>query len=40
MEVAKRTEGAFNPCVGPLVKAWGFHRKQGKLPDSVLMLNC
>ncbi|GAB6278844.1 MAG: FAD:protein FMN transferase [Lentimicrobium sp.] len=37
MEVAKRTEGAFNPCVGPLVKAWGFHRKQGKLPDSVLI---
>ena len=38
MEVAKRTDGAFNPCVGPLVKAWGFHRKQGKMPDSLLII--
>jgi thiamine biosynthesis lipoprotein len=32
-EIAIATQGMFNPAVGPLVKAWGFHRKQGKLPS-------
>lgn len=31
-EIAAATGGMFNPAIGPLVKAWGFHRKQGKVP--------
>lgn len=33
MEVARRTDGKFNVCVGPLVELWGFHRKKGEVPD-------
>ena len=33
MEVARRTDGKFNVCVGPLVELWGFHRKKGEVPS-------
>ncbi len=32
-EVARRTEGKFNVCVGPLVELWGFYRKKGEVPS-------
>lgn len=32
MEVARRTGGKFNPCIGPLVELWGFHRRKGEVP--------
>ncbi|MGC8865198.1 MAG: FAD:protein FMN transferase [Bacteroidales bacterium] len=33
MEVARRTGGKFNPCIGPLVELWGFHRHKGEVPS-------
>jgi len=30
----KETEGAFDVSVGPLMKLWGFHRKQTTLPTA------
>jgi len=30
---AARTEGAFDPTVGPLVDVWGFYREQGAMPS-------
>ena len=33
--VNKATNGAFDPTVAPLVNAWGFGFKNGKLPDST-----
>lgn len=33
MEVARRTGGKFNPCIGPLVELWGFHRRKGEVPS-------
>ena len=32
-QIAETTDGAFDITVGPLVKAWGFRRKQGLLLD-------
>lgn len=29
MEAAELTDGLFDPTVGPLVQAWGFHYKEG-----------
>jgi thiamine biosynthesis lipoprotein len=29
------TDGAFDPAVGALIKTWGFHRRQGKVPTPV-----
>jgi thiamine biosynthesis lipoprotein len=29
LEIAAETGGAFDPTVGPLVRAWGFYRKKG-----------
>ncbi|MGL4511540.1 MAG: FAD:protein FMN transferase [Lacipirellulaceae bacterium] len=29
------TEGAFDPTSGPLSKAWGFWRREGRLPDGA-----
>jgi FAD:protein FMN transferase len=28
------TEGAYDIAVGALIKAWGFHRRQGRVPSS------
>jgi thiamine biosynthesis lipoprotein len=36
-QVSERSHGAFDVTVGKLVAAWGFHKKQGKLPDSLLI---
>lgn len=32
-DVYRRSEGAYDPTVMPLVNAWGFGYKSGKLPD-------
>lgn len=32
LQITQETEGAFDITVGPLVKAWGFHIKQGEMP--------
>ena len=34
-EVSRKTDGAFDVTVAPLVHAWGFGRKRGVLPDSA-----
>ena len=34
-EIARLTDGAFDPTVAPLVNAWGFGPEGGKLPDSL-----
>ncbi len=39
LEYSRRSDGAFDISVGPLVKAWGFHRHDGAVPrpdESVL----
>lgn len=33
VQFSHRTDGAFDPTVGPLVEAWGFFREQGHLPS-------
>lgn len=33
-ELFQRTDGAFDATSAPLSKAWGFHRRQGSIPDS------
>ena len=33
--IYKATDGAFDPTVAPLVNAWGFGFKNGKIPDST-----
>jgi thiamine biosynthesis lipoprotein len=30
--ISEATEGAFDITAGPLVKAWGFYRREGRLP--------
>jgi len=32
---SRESDGAFDITVGPLMKAWGFFRGEGKLPDSA-----
>jgi thiamine biosynthesis lipoprotein len=34
-EISKKTDGAFDITVAPLVNAWGFGFKKGELPDSA-----
>lgn len=34
LEIAKATEGSFDPTVKPLVEKWGFLWKEHRLPDS------
>lgn len=37
LEISAETGGAFDPTVGPLVRAWGFYRKKGiDLPANVV----
>jgi thiamine biosynthesis lipoprotein len=33
LENSRQTEGAFDITVGPLLKAWGFFRDKGRLPE-------
>jgi thiamine biosynthesis lipoprotein len=33
LELSRRTAGAFDITVGPLMKAWGFFRGRGRLPS-------
>lgn len=33
-ELSERTDGAFDATSAPLNKAWGFHRRQGCIPDA------
>lgn len=33
LALSRETEGAFDPTAGALVRAWGFFRGQGRLPD-------
>jgi len=30
----EQTQGGFDPATGALVRAWGFHRREGRLPDA------
>lgn len=34
-DLCVRTRGAFDPTAGPLVRAWGFPRRRGELPDTA-----
>ncbi len=31
--ISVATDGAFDPCVGPMIRAWGFVEGRGALPD-------
>src|SRR5262249_26300890 len=31
-EIYAASGGAFDPTAGPLIRAWGFFRKQGRVP--------
>ena len=33
LEISAETDGAFDMTVGPLMKAWGFFRHEGRVPD-------
>src|SRR5205807_2397160 len=33
--LSKETGGAFDITAGPLIKAWGFYRRQGRIPEPV-----
>lgn len=37
LDVARRSEGAFDPTVGALVDAWGFGPSDGPPPDSAVV---
>lgn len=32
-QIAEASGGAFDITAGPLIKAWGFYRRQGRVPD-------
>ena len=34
MEIYKKSNGAFDPTIMPLVRAWGFTEKENTIPDS------
>ncbi|HEU4387170.1 MAG TPA: FAD:protein FMN transferase [Blastocatellia bacterium] len=34
LDISAQTNGAFDMTVGPLMKAWGFFRHQGRVPDN------
>ena len=31
----EETEGAFDVAVGAMIKAWGFYRRQGRVPSEA-----
>ena len=33
LEYSRRTEGAFDITVGPLMRVWGFYRDEGRMPE-------
>ena len=33
LDMAAKTDGAFNPCLYPITKAWGFTTKKYQVPD-------
>ncbi len=35
--LAQATDGAFDPTIGPLMRAWGFHGGRGSLPDAAAL---
>jgi thiamine biosynthesis lipoprotein len=35
VEIHQRTGGSFDPTVGPVVRAWGFHREDYQMLDSA-----
>ena len=35
LDYARRTGGAFDPTVGPVVDVWGFYREQGAMPTAA-----
>ena len=35
LEIARRTEGAFDPTIGPLAQVWGFIWKEYRLPSKA-----
>jgi thiamine biosynthesis lipoprotein len=37
-EIRRETGGAYDVTAGPLVKAWGFHRRQGSIPDTETLV--
>jgi thiamine biosynthesis lipoprotein len=37
LEYSRRSEGAFDITVGPLMKAWGFHGGSGSIAEDVLL---
>ncbi len=39
LEYSRRSEGAFDITVGPLVRAWGFHDGSGKVADDAAVKN-
>lgn len=36
-QLAAVTDGAFDPTIGPLMRAWGFHGARGRLPDPAAL---
>jgi thiamine biosynthesis lipoprotein len=35
LKLQRRTDGAFNPAVEPLMRAWGFHRSRSRPPTAA-----
>ena len=33
-DLTSMTQGAFDVTIGPLVRCWGFHRKEGRVPST------
>jgi FAD:protein FMN transferase len=34
-ELTRETDGAFDPAIGTMIHAWGFHRREGRLPTAA-----
>lgn len=37
--IVRNTGGAYDITIGKLVETWGFHKKQGQIPDSMQIKN-